>query len=324
MVEEAATKIFGVDRCGLTMCDPFGGIGMVATAFKRAGWRVTVADHLLFPHYYQRARLSVSVVPRFIRLSEHLGIQCVDSLEAYIRNLPECKGWIFEEYGLRRSFFTPSNAAKINSVWEQIIEWKIKALVDDTEYAFLLSSLIDSFDRVANTAGTYYAYLKSPTRRACHDFCFRFLIPVCGRYDASCKQLDAITSVSNGTFDLLYLDPPYSSRSYDRYYHLPQTLVAGERVNVRGASGVPLRPPIKSPFESPRTAEQALSDLVDAARCSVLMVQYACGGLISLERIRSMLSARGRLTEVNIKTIGYTTKKQPRSAQHSLFVVEND
>ncbi len=303
------------------MCDPFGGIGLVSSAFKRAGWRVTVADHLLFPYYYLRVRLVAPTRSTFRVLLSHLDFASAAELESHVRNLPAAPGWLTEEYSKRRRFFTRQNAAKIDAVWMQIKSWRASGLINDHEYAILISSLIDSFDRVANTAGTYYAYLKGPTRRALHDFEFRFLTPVVGTFDADCQYQDAMSTVTTKRFDVLYLDPPYSARAYDRYYHLPQTIAAGKQINAVGISGVPDRPPIKSKFESPRTAERAFADLVNAARCSILMVQYAEGGLISLDRVRSILSNCGTVSETRINAIGYTTQNRSRATQHSLFVV---
>ncbi len=320
-VEAQAARLFGNASLGATMCDPFGGIGIIASSFKRNGWRVTIGDHLLFPHYYQLARLSKSSFPPFIKLKLYLDIDSTNVLETYIKEIPASTGWITKEYSIQRQFFTSSNARKIDAVWKSIRRWREDRLINNQEYILLISSLIDSFDKVANTAGTYYAYLKSTTRRALNDFNFQLLPPVKGPFAAVCKRDEAINTVAGGRFDVLYLDPPYSSRSYDRYYHLPQTVASGSQSIPVGISGVPSDPPIRSKFESPLTAEKALVDLVEAANCSVLMLQYAEGGLISLDRIRKILSSRGKVREIRIETIGYTTQKKARMNHHSLFIV---
>lgn len=322
-VEAQAARLFGDASVGATMCDPFGGIGIIATRFKRNGWRVTIGDHLLFPHYYQRARLSKASHPSFKKLYSHLNIDSTESLELYINNIRPSAGWITKEYSLQRQFFSTSNARKIDVAWESIKIWYEQELINEHEYILLISSLIDSFDKVANTAGTYYAYLKSATRRALNEFSFQILPPVIGKYVAICRQDEAINTVLKGKYDVLYLDPPYSARSYDRYYHLPQTIASGTKSHPVGISGVPSDPPVRSKFESPSTAEKALTDLVDAARCSVLMLQYADGGLIGLDRIRKILSSRGKVKETHLETIGYTTQKKTRVNYHSLFIVAN-
>lgn len=316
-----AAKLFGDAFLGATMCDPFGGLGTVASAFKQAGWRVSVSDHLLFPHYYQRARLSRSAPPSFRSARNHLRLAHAADLQSFLQALPGRPGWVGNHYAKKRRFFTTANAARIDATWQTVRAWRRSGLLDDHEYAFVLASLIDSIDRVANTAGTYYAHLKQMTRRALHEFDFRFLAPVAGPFRAKCTQGDALDVIATRHFDVLYLDPPYSARAYDRYYHLPQTIAGGVPREAVGLSGVPLEPSITSRFESPRTAAQAFADLVDAARCSVLLVQYADDGLISLRRIRQILRTRGKLVEKRLSTIGYTTRQQPRAASHVLFTV---
>jgi adenine-specific DNA-methyltransferase len=322
-VEMIARKNLQKSFYGSSICDPFGGIGMMASTFKQKGWRVFISDHLLFPHYYQRARLESSSPPTFKILIEHLRFTSLLELEAHIGNLPPSHGWFTSEFSVERNFFSLRNATKVDSIWCKILEWDSMGLLNEREKAFLLASLVDSFDKVANTAGTYYAYLKGMTRKALNDICFNFIQPVIGDFDATCLHKEAIQAVSTTFFDVLYLDPPYSARSYDRYYHLPQTIASGQSNTPMGMSGVPSSAPKNSLFESPRTAEGALSDLVRTARCSTLMIQYAAGGLISLERIREIMSTRGHVEEVHLATIGYTTKNQPRTSQHSLFVVTN-
>ncbi len=52
------------------------------------------------------------------------------------------------------------NARRIEVCRQLIDEWIEAEEITDTESSSLIASLINSFDTVANTAGTYYAYLK--------------------------------------------------------------------------------------------------------------------------------------------------------------------
>jgi adenine-specific DNA-methyltransferase len=323
-IQVHAARLLGRPIEGATVCDPFGGLGVVASAFKVAGWRVSVGDHLLFPYYYQVARLASSRPPRFRVLISHLGLDDLLDLEEYVQQLPGYSGWFVDQYALRRQFFSVPNARRIEAAWLMFQRWRVEGLISPKEYAFGIASLVESFDRVANTAGTYYAYLKSMTRRAQQRFEFQFLTPVPGLYGAKCQHVDATQMVATKHFDVLYLDPPYSARVYDRYYHLPKTIATGQRTELIGISGVPSEPPVRSNFESPRRAEQAFAALVDAARCSVLMVHYADGGLLDLKRIRSILQARGRVAETHLDAIGYTTRSRPRTIDHTLFTMTHE
>src|SRR4030042_1499802 len=54
-------------------------------------------------------------------------------------------------------FFTDRNARKIQACRRKIRAWAQKGWLSYDERAVLLASLINNMDRVANTAGTYYA-----------------------------------------------------------------------------------------------------------------------------------------------------------------------
>lgn len=49
---------------------------------------------------------------------------------------------------------------KIDTIRTQIENWKVSKKIDDDLYYFLLASLIESADKVANTASVYGAFLK--------------------------------------------------------------------------------------------------------------------------------------------------------------------
>ncbi|WP_275427053.1 hypothetical protein, partial [Stenotrophomonas maltophilia] len=57
----------------------------------------------------------------------------------------------------QRAFFTYENAAKLDAMRQRVGEWDENGLIDETERAYLLTALINAADKVANTAGTYYA-----------------------------------------------------------------------------------------------------------------------------------------------------------------------
>ncbi|WP_204273992.1 DNA adenine methylase, partial [Stenotrophomonas maltophilia] len=67
-------------------------------------------------------------------------------------------------------------------------------------------------DKVANTAGTYYAFLKAFDRKALKPIVLEPLPISNNGFENSCHLLDA-QQVSGATeADILYLDPPYNVR----------------------------------------------------------------------------------------------------------------
>jgi adenine-specific DNA-methyltransferase len=192
------------------------------------------------------------------------------------------------------------------------------------EYRILIASLIDSMDRVANTAGTYYAYLKKWYRKALADFEFRLIPPTPGPCRCTALLADASDVVRRQQFDILYLDPPYNDRDYASYYHLPESIARSESPPVTGWGGLPMSVRPKSQFTCRRTALGALAGLLDVARCRLLMFHYSEEGLIRREDLIHLLRTMGRVRCYRVDALGYSTRPfAARQRSHLLYTVYN-
>jgi len=222
-----------------SFCDPFGGIGSVGSYLQSKGYKVWSGDILCFAYYFQIARLKFSNHRAFKKLIAELGIGNRNGLINYLNSLSTPQGWFVEEYSEKRFFFTERNAHKIQACRREIMTWAQQSWLSHDEHAVMLASLINSMDRVANTAGTYYAYLKKWHRKALNDFRFELIEPVSSNNKGYCFHEPAKTLAQRQHFDILYLDPPYNGRSYAHYYHLPETIALEATPNVHGMSGIP-------------------------------------------------------------------------------------
>jgi len=304
-----------------TFCDPFGGIATVGAHFKSAGYQVFSGDMLLFAHYFQIARIEYSRTPPFRRLLKATGKTNVTELALSLNNLEPSRGWFVREFATRRRFFTAQNAAQIDAIWKQIVRWRQQSLLSYREAAFLLASLINSADTVANTAGTYYAYLKKWHRKAAKNFQFDLLLPASGPSGQSFFG-NAIDLVRQREYDILYLDPPYNDRCYSGYYHLPETLALGRWRHVHGKSGVPEISPL-SDFNSPKRAPKALHEILESARCRLLVFHYSDNGIIAPDVVRDILRQYGSYRSFVLKATGYTTDHIRRDITHRVYVIDN-
>ena len=112
-------------------------------------------------------------------------------------------------------YFDMTSAKLIGHV-RDIIE-NSRELLTKKEYAILLASLIYSIDKIANTLGHFDAYIKKdiPKRK----LIFR-LIDAKVYSGVSIYREDANKLCRNIHTDVVYLDPPYNSRQYSRFYHV--------------------------------------------------------------------------------------------------------
>lgn len=301
-------------------CDPFGGIGTVGNYMKKLGFSVISGDILNFAHYFQVALIENNDVECFYELKKQFKLNTHSDLEKYLSQIVVQKGWMINEYAQKRRFFTYENACHIQGCIDIIQQWKQERLLTDKEYAILIASLIQSFDNVANTAGTYYAYLKDYYRKAKRPFKFKLLETVVGKNDCKSFLMDANELVQIVKCDILYLDPPYNERDYGRYYHLPETVSRGIKPKPSGKSGMSVVNNKKSKYNG-KQALVAFEDLITYANAKCIIFHYTDNGLINIEDARKVLEQKGDVEEFYFDCKGYNTTNNSNKCQHHIFKV---
>ena len=259
-------------QAGGTFCDPFGGTATVGSYFKQKGFQVFTGDLLQFAHYIQIAKLAYHIQPEFIKLKRYLGFACTEDLVNYLNDLPHATQWFVQNFAIDRGYFTRENAEKVEAVWLEIIRFKKVGAIDGNEFAYLMASLIEAMDRVANTAGTYYAYLKKISVKAARIFEFLLIKPMPGEFIGSSTLGDAYDLVTDRYYDVIYLDPPYNDRRYHGYYHLPEALARGIMPDVAGTAGVcKINMTLDTDFYKVSSALASLTKILEAAKFKVLL-----------------------------------------------------
>ncbi|WP_447732255.1 DNA adenine methylase [Pseudomonas shirazensis] len=307
-----------------TIADAFGGLGNIGAEFRKRGCSVTACDLLHFPNAFQHVRLVCKDVPLFSKVRAHLNLGSVEDFLVYINSQSSQSSWFVQEYALKRSFFSVANAEKIAGAWSCISFWTSAGLLNADEDKFLLVSLLNCMDAVANTAGTYYAYLKVWDRKALKDFKFQWFSGVVDGPVGLALQGDALSCLAGKNFDVLYLDPPYNARDYSRYYHLPETLSKFEELPIdamskcgqpiqRSRAGTQIREAMKLPY---------LVELISAVNWERLVIQYADGAHIYLDDMKSCLQAMGSLKIHTIPALGYQSTNGTRRHTHHVFVID--
>jgi adenine-specific DNA-methyltransferase len=319
-VEKLHKIISGIIPQG-SLCDPFGGIGTIGSYFKTKGYSVWTGDILTFTHYFQIARVKLNRMPSFKKIREKLNLKTNSEVIELLNSINPIDDWITDEYSKNRKFFTRQNAPKIDACRLLISDWTGKGWLSNNEKAFLLSSLIDSMDRVANTAGTYYAYLKSWNIKALNPFQFKPIACNSSKSSAVCFHGDAKSLVRLRDYDVLYLDPPYNERSYAHYYHLPEAIALQEVPTPHGKSGISNNIKVISKFNNRDSARQELIDLLEQARFRLLMFHYTDDGLISHKELRNIFRAFGSCKELTIDSVGYKTANYKGKIKQRLYLI---
>jgi adenine-specific DNA-methyltransferase len=302
-----------IDRLGIEpgrAHDAFAGTAAVGRALKARGWSVASSDIMTYAYVFQRAYVVASRVPRFTAL-----VRAEPEIRALVRHADThtdartrplaavCRylaSALAPERGLvashfaplgGRMYFTDDNAGRIDAARHRIEQWRRERLIDEDAYYLLLAALLEGADRVANTAGVYAAYIKSWQPNAVRPLNLVAEPPVAGPRSQA-HQRDAATVARRlGRIDLLYIDPPYNTRQYAGYYHVPELLARGASGNgeLRGKTGLPETASQRSRWCSRRDAPSALRELLAATGATHVLVSYNTEGVIPDAALRAVL-----------------------------------
>ena len=184
------------------------------------------------------------------------------------------------------------NGKKIDAIRQKIQEWFDKKAINENEYFFLLASLLESADKVANTASVYGAFLKHLKKSALKELKLK---PALFEINDNSHQVfkeDANTLIKKIQGDILYLDPPYNRRHYGAYYHIFNTISVYENFTPKGKSGFGKY--YKSNYCSSKKVLKSFDKLINDANFKYIFLSYNNEGLMSEDDVKEVMSKYGR------------------------------
>lgn len=305
--------------------DLFSGTTAVGQHFKKLGYTVYANDFLEFAYSLAYTNIQTNTVPKFKKLE--LGIDVID----YLNNLKGKIGFITKNYTPNgknvRQYLSIQNGKKVDIIREQIQTWRDEKLISETEYYYLLSSLINAISRVANVTGTYAAYLKSWDNRALKEMKLVHGDIVNNKKENKAFRADANELVGKHTVDILYLDPPYNSRQFAANYFFLELIAEGwfkETPKIYGSAGMRPYQHQKSSYSISKKASEALLDLVTRAKAKYILLSYNNEGIISIPELKKILGTRGEVKEYTKEHKRYRAINQDGSkiiTKEHLFLV---
>lgn len=279
---ETITSVTG-DLTNQIFCDLFAGTGIVGRTFKPHVGKVIANDVEFYSYVLNRNY-----------------IQNTETLEAEIfieklNNLKGKKGFIFQNYAEGgsegRLYFTAKNGQKIDAIRQQIEIWKTSEEIRENTYYFLLASLLESADKVANTASVYGAYLKKIKKSAAKELLIKPALFIKTKSTHEVFQEDANTLIKKIKGDILYLDPPYNARQYGANYHLLNTIGKYDTFVPKGKTG--LRDYYKSDYCKKGEVLKSFTALLENANFKHIFLSYNNEGLMSKEEVKNTMEQFG-------------------------------
>lgn len=322
-IVDQIVAILGSPKAGGRFVDVFSGTGAVSRGAAMAGWAVYANDYLRSSAHLTLAQL---IERKDASLAE------LGGYEAAIKLLNACKerpGFIYREYspsgmsvsGHVRNYFTKENAARIDSIRRKIATWKKKGAISNNEEALLIADLLGAANAVANIAGTYGCFLRrfAPNAIRPLELKVRPLLDA-GKSEFEVTAMDAF-SLTARSEDVLYLDPPYTKRQYPAYYHVLETIAAGDEPIVGGVTGLRPWKDRSSPFCFKRKAPDAFRKILSRLPTNRALVSYSSDGHISLDDLVKVLGEFGRVKVCEVGTIGRYAPNA-RARKNSTSVIE--
>ena len=283
-ISSSVKSIVGEDLSDKIFCDLFAGTGVVGRNFKKEVKKVISNDMEFYSYVLNK---------NYIENHEFL------DNEIYIKELNETngeEGFIFNEYSengkANRLYFSEHNGKKIDAIRTKIEFWKTEKKISSALYYFLLASLLESADKVANTASVYGAFLKKIKKSAQKELILEPAIFEINSHSHEVYNEDSNILIKKIKGDILYLDPPYNAREYGANYHLLNTIAKYDNFTPKGKTG--LRDYSKSAFCKKKEVEKSFDDLIKNANFKYIFLSYNNEGIMSSETIKKILSNYGK------------------------------
>ncbi len=271
---------------GNSFLDLFAGTGVVAEEASRHFSQIIVNDFLpsnyaSYQGFFGKGRYSAKKIDK--KIFEYNLIDATLLGDNYFST----------SYGDK--FFSMENARKIGRI-RDLIEAE-KEEFTKREYWILLCSLMYSADKVANTVGHYDAFFSKQSNRGVF-----MMKPIAAHVNSGYKiyHKDANLLAKTVQADVVYIDPPYNSRQYSRFYHVLDNLITWEKPELFGVARKP--EPTNMSEYSKTGAKHAFKDLIENLNCKYIVVSYnntfnpkssSSKNKITFDELLEILNAKG-------------------------------
>jgi len=306
-LEESINKVVG-KNCD-TFCDLFAGTGIVGRYFKTKGYKIIANDIQYYSYVLNRHYIGNHKELNFAKLTkEILDLKSIDVKKRknfvcnYLSDLKGVKGFIYKNYCLGgtkdkeepRQYFSDENGMRCDAIRQKIENWKKQNLISDDEYYFLITSLVESIDKYANTASVYGAFLKKLKKTAQNNLILKPAELIINEQDHEVfnEDINEISGKIKG--DILYLDPPYNQRQYATNYHMLETIAKYDNPKIHGKTGLREYQNQKSLYCSRTQVKKAFKDLILKAKARYIFLSYNNEGLMTLDDIQEIMCLRGK------------------------------
>ncbi len=278
-IKEVVEEVYVGKLEDAIFADIFAGTGQVARHFKKHVKKVITNDLESYS---------------FILNSHYIGnTKRIESVEIANQSKVGVISKQFSEVGdMKRKYFTKENAQLIDGLRDSIEKLLVDKKINKNQYYWLMASLIESADSVANTASIYGAYLKEYKKTALKPLNFKLVPYEITEQKNEIYQMDANQLIKKISGDILYLDPPYNARQYGANYHVLNKIIENKDFKSEKITG--LTDYNKSDYCKKDKVFETFESLIRDAKFKYIFISYNNEGLIEEKEFESMLKKYGQ------------------------------
>lgn len=275
---------------GNSFCDIFAGTGIISYTVLNKMKKIYINDFLysnevIYKAFFEQKQYDNKKIISYQEQFQSLSVNDINT------------NYISDNFGGK--FFSINDSKLIGYIREKI-ELERDCLTNK-EYNILLASLLYSADKSANTVGHYDAYIKG------HFIQDKFRFELISPYEIKNSEIyisreDANLFAKKLNCDIVYIDPPYNSRQYSRFYHVLENLTCWNKPELHG---VALKPEPENMSEYCKSkAKTFFKDLITDLNCKYIVVSYnntyesksnSSKNKMTLDDIENILSAKGNV-----------------------------
>ena len=281
-----------LENCkGDTFFDVFAGTGVV-TEYLLSDFKNFIVNDFLY---------SNEIIYKGFFLQEDYDINKINDFANFYNNIDRKnikENYFSKNFG--NKYFNNDDAKLIGKIRQDLEDIKQKKKINNKEFSILLSSLIFSMDKIANTCGHYDAYRKINNIQS--KFKYELIIPkkLSKQQHINIYREDSNKLAKEVVADIAFIDPPYNSRQYSRFYHILENITKWEKPKLYGTA---LKPKEENMSEYCKTsAPKVFEDLIKDLNVKYIVVTYnntynskssSSKNKITLEEISAILNQKG-------------------------------
>ena len=334
-----------------TFVDLFSGSSVVSRFAKKLGFRVLSNDWEPYSEQIAIGTVVLNEIPKFENFG---GVERVFDL---LNNVVPIEDYITKhlcptddeklDHEKDRLFFMRKNGMKIDAMRDLILKWVEENKISQTEFSYLMASLLYSVSYVSNTSGVFKGFHRgwggsngTAQYRICSDISLKPPILFNNDQDNISIREDAgvlvnrLTEILGKIPDIIYLDPPYNQHPYGSNYHVLNSITLWDKPDfpekitrgTKSAIRLDWRTERKSAYNSRPKAVQEFQELIDNISSKFILTSYSTEGNIPLNEMMKILGSKGTLRVVKREYVRYRVSPtrlspKPRNVE---FVIITD